>query len=180
MQVNYAHEDSSGWPTYAAEPEIFSEDWWDVWGFVADECRKQGMGIGLSGYTLDWPNGQSLVSRTIYSESEIQGREIAVAHKEAVAAGQTLACDLPADTVAVRAYPCGDTGFSCQSLDLTDSIENQRLQWSPGEGQWEVWIFTASRKPGTLNPIHPLAGQRVVEKFFQPFKITDPANPPRG
>lgn len=25
MQVNYAHEDSPGWPTYAAQPEIFSD-----------------------------------------------------------------------------------------------------------------------------------------------------------
>ena len=25
VQVNYAHEDSPGWPTYAAEPPIFSE-----------------------------------------------------------------------------------------------------------------------------------------------------------
>jgi hypothetical protein len=56
MQVNYAHEDSPGWPTYAAEPEIFSEAWWDVWKYVAGECSKREMGIGLSGYTLDWPD----------------------------------------------------------------------------------------------------------------------------
>lgn len=180
MQVNYAHEDSNGWPTYASEPEIFSKDWWKVWGFVADQCSTRGMGIGLSGYTLDWPNGRSLISRKIYGESEIQGREIAIAHKEGVAAGKTLACDLPADTVAVRAYPCGDSRFSCQSIDLTDSIENQSLQWTPAEGRWEVWILTASRKPGTLNPIHPLAGQRVVEKFFQPFQDHAPGQSAAG
>ena len=32
VQVNYAHEDSPGWPTYAVEPPIFSEAWWRVWG----------------------------------------------------------------------------------------------------------------------------------------------------
>ena len=57
VQVNYAHEDSPGWPTYPAEPPIFSDAWWRIWGRVADECRKRGMGIGLSTYTLDWPRG---------------------------------------------------------------------------------------------------------------------------
>ena len=46
MQVNYAHEDSPGWPTYPADPEIFSERWWEVWRFVAEECRKRDMGVG--------------------------------------------------------------------------------------------------------------------------------------
>ncbi len=198
MQVNYAHEDSNGWPTYAAEPEIFSDDWWDVWKFVADQCSRRGMGIGLSGYTLDWPNGRSLISRTIYSESEIQGRELEVARKQRVSGGQSLVCDLPADTVAVRAYPIeagieggplspdpsSATGRDARpappNLDLTGSIREERLEWTPAEGQWEVWILTAARKPGTLNPIHPLSGRRVIEKFFQPFQDHAPGQSAAG
>ncbi len=69
VQVNYAHEDSPGWPTYAAQPPIFSDAWWQIWGRVAEECRKRGMGVGLSTYTLDWPgattfsDGSSIRSR---------------------------------------------------------------------------------------------------------------------
>ena len=81
MQVNYAHEDTPGWPTYTAEPELFSDAWWAVWKTVADACSRRGMGIGLSGYTIDWPNGKSLVSRLIYSDPEIQGREITITDK---------------------------------------------------------------------------------------------------
>ncbi|HPM79090.1 MAG TPA: glycosyl hydrolase [Candidatus Anammoximicrobium sp.] len=170
MQVNYAHEDTPGWLTYAAEPEIFSDAWWDVWKFVAEACGRRGMGIGLSGYTLDWPNGKSLISRTIYGEAEIQGRELAIGHKQRVAAGKKLACELPADTVAVRAYPAGASGIGPGNVDLKDRVQDQHLDWTPEQGDWEVWFFTAARKPGTLNPIHPLAGRRVVEKFFQPFQ----------
>jgi len=204
MQVNYAHEDSSGWPTYAAEPEIFSDAWWEVWKFVADQCSKRGMGIGLSGYTLDWPNGKSLVSRTIYSDPEIQGREIAIVRKQSIKAGQTCTCELPADTVAVRAYPTGSAGIGPGNIDLADSIQHKKgvrtllpvrpggcfaqkgsdpffmLEWTPAEGDWEVWIFTAARKPGTLNPIHPLAGRRVVEKFFQRFQNYAPGQSVAG
>jgi len=180
MQVNYAHEDSSGWPTYAAEPEIFSDAWWEMWKFVAGECSKRGMGIGLSGYTLDWPNGKSLISRTIYNDPEIQGREIAIARKQRVKASQTFAGELPADTVAVRAYPTGSPGIGPGNIDLADSIQNQRLKWTPAQGDWEVWIFTATRRPGTLNPIHPLAGRRVVKRFFQRFQDHAPGQSAAG
>ena len=180
MQVNYAHEDSSGWPTYAAEPEIFSDPWWEMWKVVAGECSKRGMGIGLSGYTLDWPNGKSLVSRTIYSDAEIQGREIAIASMQRVTAGKALACNLPDHTVAVRAYPLGATGMSPDHLDLTDRCRDKRLAWTPEEGDWEVWTFTAARKPATLNPIHPQAGRRIVEKFFQPFQDHAPGQSAAG
>ncbi len=180
MQVNYAHEDSPGWPTYTAQPAIFSDAWWDVWKFVADECGKRHMGIGLSGYTLDWPNGKSLISRTIYSDPDIQGREIAIASQQRVSAGEVLTCDLPSDTVAVRAYPCNATGFGSGSVDLTAVVRDDHLQWTPHEGEWEVWILTAARKPGTLSPIHPLSGQRVVERFFQAFQDHAPGQSAAG
>jgi len=185
MQVNYAHEDTAGWPTYPAKPEIFSRQWWQMWKVVAGQCSQRGMGIGLSGYTLDWPNGKSLVSRTIYSDPEIQGRQLAVAHKLRVSAGQPVACDLPADTVAVRAYSVGATGIDPDNVDLAGSIHNQCLDWTPAKdnrkgGDWEVWVFTAARKPGTLSPIHPLAGRRVVERFLQPFQDHAPGQSAAG
>ena len=190
MQVNYAHEDTSGWPTYPAKPEIFSPPWWEMWKVVAGRCSQRGMGIGLSGYTLDWPNGKSLVSRTIYSDPEIQGRQLAVARKLRVSAGRAVACELPADTVAVRAYSVGATGIGPENVgpenvDLAGSIHDQRLDWTPSQdnrkgGDWEVWVFTAARKPGTLSPIHPLAGRTVVEKFFQPFQDHAPGQSAAG
>lgn len=185
MQVNYAHEDTPGWPTYGAQPEIFSPQWWQTWKVVASRCSRHGMGIGLSGYTLDWPNGKSLISRTIYSDPQIQGRELAIAHKQRVSAGQPVTCQLPADTVAVRAYSVGATGITADNVDLAGSVQNQRLDWTPAQdhregGDWEVWVFTAAGKPGTLNPIHPLAGRRVVEKFFQLFQDHAPGQSADG
>jgi hypothetical protein len=170
MQVNYAHEDTPGWPTYATEPAIFSDAWWDVWRFVADECAKRGMGIGLSGYTLDWPNGKSLISRTIYSDPEIQGREIQLVAKLDVAAGKQILQDLPADLIGAHAYRIKDNTTEPGGADLTAFVKDGKLEWQPSEGRWQIWFFSAPRKAGTLNPIHPLAGKRVIEKFFQPFQ----------
>jgi hypothetical protein len=44
MQINYAHQDTPGWPTYSAEPEIFSDAWWQIWQWTVGECRKRNMG----------------------------------------------------------------------------------------------------------------------------------------
>lgn len=59
-QVNYSHLMSSGWKTAPVEPAIFSDAWWDVFGFAAEKSAALGMGIGLSCYTLDWPGRNNL------------------------------------------------------------------------------------------------------------------------
>jgi hypothetical protein len=180
MQVNYAHEDTPGWPTYAAEPQIFSDAWWDMWRFVADECSKRGMGIGLSGYTIDWPNGKSLISRLIYSDPEIQGREIRITHKTRVRAGDSLSLKIPPDLIGVRAYRLQGEIVQPGGVDLASSVASGHLHWQVPEGNWEVWVLTAPRKSGTLNPMHPQAGQRVIEKFFQSFEDHAPGRSAEG
>ena len=64
MQINYIHKDSPGWPTYPAEPEIFSDNWWEMWKYAADEAGKRSMGIGMSGYTIDWPKSDNLFNKS--------------------------------------------------------------------------------------------------------------------
>ena len=180
VQVNYAHEDTPGWPTYKTEPELFSEAWWDVWKFVAGECGKRDMGIGLSGYTIDWPNGRSYVSRTIYSEPEITGRELKVVHKIRVQAGQAVTIEVPADALGARAYPVKGGIVDPVGRDLAGSVQAGRLAWTAPAGEWEIWVFASTAKGGALNPMHPLAGRRVVEKFFQRFQDHAPGQSAKG
>ncbi len=171
VQVNYAHEDTPGWPTYASEPAIFSEAWWDIWSFVAAECGKRDMGVGLSGYTLDWPNGRSLVSRTVYSEPELVGRELRVASRTRVEGGATASVELPSDAFEVRAYPIneGRIGGTGESIAIPGGTN--RLAWtSPPGTEREIWVLAARAKAGSLNPMHPEAGRRVIAKFFQRFQ----------
>ena len=55
LQVNYAHSDKGGklWGlTYKSHPEIFSEEWWELFGWFMREARKRGMTVSLSDYTL--------------------------------------------------------------------------------------------------------------------------------
>ena len=170
MQVNYAHQDTAGWLTYPAEPDLFSDAWWEMWKFVAAECKKRQMGVGLSGYTIDWPNGMSLVSRMIYSDPEIQGREIEVVWKARVQSGTSVSLDVPQGVIGIRAYHLEGDAITPGGTDLIPFTKDGHLDWTASTGDCEVWVFTAGRKAGTLNPMHPLAGRRVIEKFFQPFQ----------
>ncbi len=75
-QVNYAHLMMNGWPTMPVEPAIFSPEWWDVFKFAAEESGRLGMGIGLSGYTLDWPGCDNLYRKLGIDSPETRARVI--------------------------------------------------------------------------------------------------------
>ncbi len=180
MQVNYAHEDTPGWPTYPNEPEIFSGEWWNIWAWIVGECRKRDMGIGLSGYTLDWPGKDNLFGRLLYRDLELNGIELALTQTQRVEAGQSVALKIPGEVIAARAYPLADDVAGSDSIDLAGLVKNGILTWRPVKHAWQVYVICAHTKPMTLNPLHPMAGQRVVERFFQPCEDNSPGGIPEG
>ncbi|MFT7033024.1 MAG: hypothetical protein ACJA2S_001525, partial [Cyclobacteriaceae bacterium] len=176
MQVNYSHTKEEGYPTDKDDPKLFSVEWWDVWKFVSDECGKRNMGIGLSGYTLDWPysaaygKATNLFSRIIYSITEINGRTIEVDTTLMAKAGDEINLPVSSESIGVWAYPKVNGKISKGGIDLQQFVKNAKLSWTPQMGNWELYVFSTKRHPGTLNPIHPLAGKTVIDKFFQRFQ----------
>ncbi len=180
MQINYAHEDSPGWPTYPVEPEIFSEGWWEIWNWIVGECSKRNMGIGLSGYTLDWPGKDNLFGRLLYRDKDLNGFDLALAQKVRAEAGKVLTLDIPNDVVAVRAHRVDGDKIEARILDLAGHVKEGKLQWTPTQGAFQVYVFCARVKPMTLNPLHPQAGREVVKRFFQPCEDRAPGSSSAG
>jgi hypothetical protein len=170
MQVNYIHKDSPGWPTYPATPEIFTRKWWDIWKFAREEASKRNMGLGLSGYTIDWPQSQNLFNKIIYSTSEIQGQELLVDTILRVSNGEKVSISLPDNIIMAWRYDSRDGKPVPGGRSLMPFVVNNILNWSCDADQCEIWIYTSRRKPGTLNPIHPLSGSTVINNFFQQFE----------
>ncbi|MCU0455816.1 MAG: hypothetical protein MUE74_05890 [Bacteroidales bacterium] len=170
MQVNYIHKDSPGWPTYPAEPEIFSDQWWKVWTFAADKAGKLNMGMGMSGYTIDWPESDNLFNKIIYSIPEIQGRELVVDTIVQVLKRGKISLKLPVDFLQVWAYKIMDGNLVPGGKSLSGFIRDGILQWIPEENDSEIWVYAVKHHPGTLNPINPLSGKTVIDKFFQEFE----------
>ncbi|MGI6400768.1 MAG: glycosyl hydrolase [Thermoguttaceae bacterium] len=184
VQVNYAHQDvrnetQPNWLTYPNEPEVFTEEWFNVFDQVREHCRKLGMAIGVSGYTLDWQNSPgNLFDRLIYSDSELQSRTLYVARKVELKGGEKWSTLLerapevlentPNDVlVGIAAYPSGASGnVEYLGADSDALAANDNLI----ANDCQVWIYRAKRIPHTLNPLHPESGKQVVERFFQPFE----------
>ena len=76
VQVNYSHYRSGVRPTQDSTPPLFTDEWWDVFSFAAQECSKRGMGISLSNYTLDLPEGDNLWHRLGISTPEMRATEL--------------------------------------------------------------------------------------------------------
>ena len=170
MQVNYIHKDSPGWPTYPADPEIFSEKWWDIWKFATGEASKRNMGIGMSGYTIDWPKSENLFNRIIYSLSEIQGQELLVDTVLKARMGEKTFLTLPPNTIMAWEYDVIEGKLIPGGRSMAPFINNNVLNWNCDVNECEIWIYAFRRHPGTLNPMNPLSGSTVIEKFFQPFE----------
>lgn len=73
-QINYSHLRLMGWPTAPHEPEIFSDAWWDIFVDAVVASDELGMGIGVSGYTIDWPGNDNLFGKLGISAPETRGR----------------------------------------------------------------------------------------------------------
>jgi hypothetical protein len=180
VQVNYAHEDSPGWPTYKAEPPIFSQAWWRVWGRVADECRQRGMGIGLSTYTLDWPNGDNLFRKLFYSKPELNAFRLNPPSRQRLKTGQSADVAVPDDVIGARAYPVVSGRPQRGGVDLTPLVREGRLRWIAPEGEWEVCVFRADRQPNTINPLLAGVGEVVIRDFYQRFQDATPTRSAQG
>ena len=94
VQVNYAHQDvrnavQPNWLTYPNDPEVFTDEWFDVFEDVASYCNELNMGIGLSGYTLDWQHSPgNLFDRLLYSDPKLQSRDLYVSQRVDLSPGK--------------------------------------------------------------------------------------------
>ena len=180
VQVNYAHEDSSGWPTYPARPPIFSQAWWRIWSRVARECRKRGMGIGLSTYTLDWTGADNLFRKLFYSKPHLNALRLSPLPRRRLQAGESATTAVGADLVAARAYRVEAGRLQAGGVDLMPHVRDGRLTWTAPQGEWELWLVRAERLAHTLNPLLDGVGKIVIRDFYQRFQDATPAKSHEG
>lgn len=191
VQVNYSHLDSPGWLTDESYPGIFTEEWWNIYSQISRECAKNGMGIGLSTYTLDWPRGaRNLFYRLFYHDTALNAFEIRHLIRGRYKGGENISITLASDSlnlvtnswaessnykvmperIAVYAYPVQDNMIKTDGTDLQGYISSGRLKWNVPDGEWEVWEYQSVRRPGTLNPLLTGSGDTLITRFFQQFE----------
>jgi hypothetical protein len=164
-QINYSHTRSDGWKTETVEPPIFSDAWWDAFVFVARESAKRGMGIGMSGYTLDWPGRDNLFRQLGITADELCGRVLNLRQRD-VGGGAVAPQPGDGDAVSVTAFALRDGKPAPGSAVALDP---RAATWTLPAGAWRLFTVVAERKPDTLDPLNPESGRRVIERFLNPF-----------
>lgn len=171
-QINYAHTRSDGWKTAAVEPAIFSDEWWDVFSFMAKESAKRGMGIGLSGYTLDWPGRDNLYRQLDITADDLQAHILNMRQRDV--SGGPAAVPVRSDeagAVSVTAYALKN-GLLQPGTSV--SLDPHTAAWTLPAGTWRIFTVFTERKPDTLDPLDSESSRRVIERFFQPFLTRTP------
>ncbi|HOE61154.1 MAG TPA: glycosyl hydrolase, partial [Kiritimatiellia bacterium] len=168
-QINYAHTRSDGWKTETVEPPIFSEAWWDVFVFMAKESAKRGMGIGMSGYTLDWPGRDNLFRQLGITGDDLHARVLSAATRDVT--GGRMPAGPGTDAVSATAFELKEGRIV---PGTARSLDPQAAQWELPQGAWRIVTVTAALRPATLDPLNPESGQRVIKRFFDRFLARTP------
>ncbi len=182
LQVNYAHSDKGGlrWGlTYPGDPPLFSEPWWDLFGWYLKEARKRGMAVSLSDYTLG--PGQGWYFDEILRENPGMRGSALQTTIQACRGGRPCSFETPQPPIAAAAYRLRNGAIVPGSgVDLRKNLAGSRLDWRAPGGDWQVVAMYAVEKPVSLDPMHPLSGKKYIEKFFQRFEDRNPGESGSG
>ncbi len=165
LQVNYAHSDKGGqlWGfTYASEPPLFSQSWWELYGWFMGEAKKQGMAVSLSDYTLGISQGWKW-DEAIRDYPEIIGGTLEYSVRDCTPEGAQ-----PEDGLAEGEFLLGDENDP-DAPYISAAVIGGKLHT----------VRCQQRNP-SLDPMHPKSGAAVIEKFFQPFLEHNPGEGGRG
>ena len=165
LQINYAHICEGGLIyglTYPSDPPLFSDEWWDLTGFLMKKGKEDGFSVSLSDYTLGSP-GQGYYTDEILAENpDMRGRLLQWAETPCKA-GEPARLSLPDGLLNVSFLE----GTSC--TDLTGSVCKGVLSFTPPADGRILWVWPEIQEH-SLDPMHPLSGKKVCEKFFGPFE----------
>ncbi|MGO4375685.1 hypothetical protein AB4Z21_34035, partial [Paenibacillus sp. MCAF20] len=174
LQINYAHSDEGGdaWGlTYASDPPLFSEAWWELFAWFAAKAGTYGIAVSLSDYTLCAP-GQGWYTDEIRAQRpDIAGSNLA--HLEWIVEGQSswIERELPAGLISASALlEDENSGPPKKWMNLMSFIKGGKLQWEKPEGKWHLSIVYEEHKPRSIDPMHPDSGAMVIQHFFGRFE----------
>lgn len=149
------------------EPQAFSPEWWELFEFVHQECRRLGMtlwaydqvGYGHYGWlekaAAQTPNADTQRVQFFFSD----GR-----------AGAAIGIVLPRGgrLLDARAYPLLDgIASDADSLDLRAFATDDRLEWTPPTGGHDTWRVAASVAVDDQRfQLNPAAGEAFIDMFY--------------
>ncbi len=183
LQVNYAHSDQGGFSfgyTYQSDPALFSEEWWELFGWFLGEAKKENISVSLSDYTLGTP-GQGYFTDEVIKENPGLAGAMLDSIIENVDGETVFKKELPQNILSIKAFELRDGRIIPGSgIDLKGYICDDLLEWVSPKGDWRVIAVYFRVNPFSVDPMNPLTGEKIIEKFFARFEDRNPGEGGNG
>jgi hypothetical protein len=183
LQVNYCHTDTGGASyglTYPSQPALFTEDWWNLFGWFLQEAKKRGMSVSLSDYTLGAAGQGWYVDEMLAENPELYGSKLKLMQVE-VSGNQIFETVVPDNLISATAFKTVNSKVDpLSSVSIQSNIKDSVLSWDVPSGNWELLFIYQVVVETSFDPMNPMSGQKVVEKFFQRFEDHFPGEAGKG
>lgn len=181
LQVNYAHDDKGGITyglTLPSKPALFSEEWWDLFGWFLEEARKREMSVSLSDYTLGVGQG-SYVDDMLREDPSLHGYRLAF--RSDTVAGGIFSRTYEQLPLSLTAYLLQENGQpELPGKNLLPLVRNGEVEWDSGCDKLLVTEVRAEQVVPSLDPMNPRTGESYVRHFFQKFEDRAPGSARSG
>ena len=182
LQVNYAHSDKGGksWGlTFHSKPDIFTDEWWDLFGWFLKEAKKRGLTVSLSDYTLG-VGQEKYVDDILKSHPELAGSELKMEKREV--SGGPVKETLVHEPLSLMAYrmEADSSLVDASGIDLSPQVKGRELDWKAPDGRWQIVNVYAEKVYPSYDPMNPISGKEYVARFFQQFEDRFPQDAKGG
>lgn len=170
LQINYCHTDSGG-KTYGlpfkSQPEQFTDDWWELFGWFTGEAKKRGMNVSVSDYTLGTAGQGYFMDEILAAHPDICGRRLTY-NAYSLNKGEVYSFTINPDRISLVAFREGG------NITIDEAPRNVTEDFICPDGRWKVAEVLAKRIECSLDPMHPLSGKEMVRTFFDKFEAHFP------
>ncbi len=171
LQINYSHLDSGGL-TYGlsnpSKPALFTDDWWKLFKWFAEEAKNRNMTVSLSDYTLGVGQGFSM-DQAINENPDINGSLLRYETKILTGKG---VLKMPSNLLNLTASKMKqDSSIIIQTRkDLLPRVKDNNLDYDFGDDTWRVIEVFSERIIPSYDPMNPKSGKEYNQHFFEKFE----------
>ncbi len=172
LVISIHHTDKHIFNAYKTDPVQYSDEWWDLVKWAADECEKRGMTLGINDYVHHYPGEGWWVDDISAEYPEVFGKQMICTDYNAKG-GDAFECGIPVELLNVRAYRTTERNkivSGALSVDLSDKIVNNKLQWTPPSGEWKIKVISYKTNTMSFDAMNPVFGREIIKRFYQRFE----------
>lgn len=181
LQINYSHTDAGGISyglSNPSKPALFTDAWWDLFRWFANEAQKRGMTVSLSDYTLGVGQGFAM-DEALKEYPDLNGAEL---NKSVKYFKKKINWELPSGFLNVSAYKINsDSSLRTDTrLILLPFVKENKLNYDFGDETWCVVCVYKKAVIPSYDPMNPKSGKAYLQYFFDKFEKALPPETPKA